>query len=269
MKELLFALFLVGVMGTSSAYGQFNETIFLNNFGQKKFDDVSKDLGAALSFTTNSGGASLGELWGVELGLVLGLTDASKIERIARENSGDDSNLGYLIYGGLIAGVALPFGIGFEANIIPELETSNVSLSNFAIAARWEITNRIPLVGSFSPLKLALRASYGDSNFKYQDSTEKANIDIKNTEIAAIAGFNLFLVEPYISLGYIKTSADLHAESKREESDSFGVSLDSDLDATKFTAGILFKLTVLRLGFEYARFNTDVNRYTAKLSIKI
>jgi hypothetical protein len=125
----------------------------------------------------------------------------------------------------------------------------------------------IPLAGSFSPLKLALRASYGDSSFEYQDETERANIDIANTEIAAIAGFNLFVAEPYVSLSHIRTSTDLNAESRSVIPAE--VSLDSDITATKFTAGVLFKLTIMRLGLEYANFDTGVNRYTAKLSFKI
>lgn len=265
MKGLLFSL--VFLMGASNAYGQFEDTIFLQDFDQQDFNDVSKDLTGAFSFTTNSGGSSLGKLWGVELGLVLGVTDASNIERIARENTGDDEDLGYIPSGGLIAGVALPFGIGLEANIIPELDVSDVSISNFAIAARWEITDMIPLAGSFSPLKLALRASYGNANFNYEDSTESADIDIENTEIAAIAGFNLFLVEPYVSLSHLRSSTDLDAESNSIIPAE--VNLDSNLTATKFTAGVLFKLTILRLGLEYATFDTGVNRYTAKLSFKI
>jgi hypothetical protein len=82
VKGLFFSL--VFLMGATTAYGQFDDTIFLEDFNQEDFNDVSKDLGAAFSFTTNSGGSSLGKLWGVELGLVLGVTEASNIERIAR-----------------------------------------------------------------------------------------------------------------------------------------------------------------------------------------
>lgn len=268
MKGLLFSL--VFLVGASTAHGQLNDNIFAdqNEFTQDDFNDVSKDLGAGFSFTTNSGGSSLGSLWGVELGLVLGVTEASNIERIAKENSGDDENLGYIPSGGLVAGVALPFGIGFEANLIPEVEISDVSISNYALAARWEITDMIPLAGSFSPLKLALRASYGDSNFEYSADAERANIDISNTEIAAIAGFNLFVAEPYVSFSHVRTSTDLNAES-RGLAKPVEVALDSNITATKFTAGMLFKLTFLRLGLEYANFDTGVDRYTAKLSFKI
>ena len=265
MKGIFFSL--IFFMSASHAYGQFDDSIFLEDFTQEDFDSVSEEVGGAFSFTTNSGGSSLGKIWGVELGLVFGVTESANLNRIAEENTGEDQELGYIPTGGLIAGVALPFGIGFEANIIPDLDISDVGVSNFAIAARWEITDMIPLAGSFSPLKLALRASYGDSKFSYQDSLEEAEINVSNTEVAAIAGFNLFVAEPYISLSYLNSSTDLNAESRSIT--PLEVQYDSDFSTTKFTAGVLFKLTILRLGLEYTNFDTGVDRYTAKVSFKI
>ena len=280
-KELLFCLLLLllGLLGTAAlappAHGEtinfIESSIFFNGFDEEDFDDVSKDLGAAFAFSTNSGGSSLGKLWGIEAGLLFGVTNASNIARIVKEHSGkDQSELARIPSGGLIAGVAFPFGIGIEANIIPKLDVSDASFSNSALAVRWEITDTTPLIGGFSPLKLALRASYGNSGFDYQDNTEKANFNIKNTEIAAIAGFNLFLVEPYISLGYLKTSVDLNAKSKSLLLEiPAEINLDSSLSTTKFTTGILFKLPIIRFGFEHVNFSGGVNRYTAKLSFKI
>lgn len=269
MKHLLLSL--VVIFGVYPAFSQIDQSIFLDslNFDQSDFDDISKDLSGAFAFSTNSGGASLGKIWGVELGLVLGVTEGNNIQRIAEENTGEEQDdLGYLPSGGLVAGVGLPFGIGVEANIIPELEFSDITVSNYSLAVRWEITDMIPLVGSFSPLKLAIRASYGDANFQFQDETESADFNISNTEFAAIAGFNLFVAEPYISLSHLQSSTDLNAESRNALFPA-EVSFDSRLKMTKFTAGVLFKLTVLRLGLEYVNFDTGVNRYTAKVSFKI
>jgi len=271
MKHFLLSLIIL--LGVTPAFSQFDDSIFLDNFSRKDFRDVSKDLGGAFAFSTNSGGASLGKLWGVELGLAFGVTEGDNIKRIAEENSGEEQDsLSFIPSGGLIAGVGLPFGIGIEANIIPELDFSDVTVSNYSFAARWEVTEMLPLVGSFSPLKLALRLSYGDANFQYKDNTESANFDIKNTEIAAIAGFNLMIAEPYISVSRVESSSNLDASSTNPLADSLGigdVNYNADLTMTKLTAGVLFKLTFLRLGLEYVNFDTGVNRYTAKVSFKI
>lgn len=268
MKHFLTVL--IVFLGASPAFSQVvDDSIFLDQFSRADFKDVSKDLGGAFAFSTNSGGASLGKLWGVELGLVFGVTDADNIKRIAENNSGEEQKeLSFLPTGGLVAGVGLPFGIGLEANIIPELKASDIKIANYAFAARWEITDMLPLVGSLSPLKLALRLSYGDANFNYQDNTESANFDISNTEIAAIAGFNLFVAEPYISIGHVKTSTDMNANS-RNAIIPVNVDYNANLSSTKLTAGVLFKLTFLRLGLEYVNFDSGANRYTAKLSFKI
>lgn len=267
MKAILALLFITAL--GNHAYAQSADAIFTDlSFDQRDFNDISKDLTGAFSFTTNSSASSLGSLWGVEVGLVAGVTPADNIKRIAEEKSGDaQDELKYLPSGGLIGGVALPFGIGFEANFIPKLEFGDASFSNTQLAARWEITDVVPIVGTFSPLKLAIRLSHGSARFDYISGEESADISLDTTEIAAMASVKLLLIEPYLNLSHVKSTADLNAESKNP---AFPVSrsFDSSFKGTKLTAGLLFKLAIIRFGFEYSTLN-DIERYTAKFSFKI
>lgn len=267
MKAILAILFITAL--GSQTYAQSSDAIFTDlDFNQQDFSDMSKDLTGAFSFTTNSSASSLGSLWGFEVGLVAGITPADNIKRIAEEMSGDaQDELKYLPSGGLIGGVALPFGIGVELNLIPKLDFGDVSFSNTQIAARWEITNMIPIVGAFSPLKLALRLSHGNTGFDYSSGEESAEISLKSNEIAALASVNLILIEPYLSVSHVKSTGDLDAESKNP---LFPLtrSFDSSFKGTKLTTGLLFKLALIRFGLEYSTLN-DIERYTAKLSFKI
>jgi len=267
MKHSL--IFSILLLFSTTAFSQFDESLFLDNFSQEDFDGISKEFGAAFSFTKNSGGDSLGKIWGVELGLIVGVTEAPRLQQKIEENdpSGEQQDLGYIPSGGIVAGLSMPFGIGLELNYIPEFDFEGFGISNTAIALRWEITEILPLIEELTPLKISMRVAYGSANFNYQDDTENADININNTEFTLLAGLSLPAFEPYLSLGHIQGSTDLSAESR-----SFlipvEVAYDSEFVATKLSAGALFKLSILRLGVEYSYFDFGVNRLNLKLSFK-
>ncbi len=255
-----------------------NSNIFTDeDFGKAEFKKASKDLVSAFAHTTNSGGSSLGSIWGVEVGIVAGGLDAKNIREVAEEVSGSSApdELKFLPYAGIIAGVSLPFGIGGELSLIPKTDIDDASFSNQSIALKWSITDMIPLVGSFSPLKITTRFAYGstDLNASFSasgNSTETVDFSIKNTEIGVTAGFNLFLIEPYIGLSSVSSDSDLNASTNNT---SIPVqfrerNFDTSLSGTRTILGVLFKLPLLRFGLEMSNMQST-NRYTAKLSLKI
>lgn len=245
------------------------------NFGQDEFNLISKDLSSAFAHTTNSGGSSLGKIWGVEAGIVAGILEANNLKEIAEQVSGETQDeLAYLPYAGIIAGVSLPFGIGGEMSMIPSTDLGDGSLSNLSTSLRWSVTDFIPIVGTFSPVKIVARMSVGKTEMDYTfsttgSSTEKADFSIKNTEFGLTAGFNMFIVEPYIGLSTVKTKSTIHASTDLAlpgvETDR---TLTSDISGMRTIAGVLLKLPLLRIGLEYSNMQSS-NRYTLKISLKI
>jgi len=254
-----------------------SESIFTDpDFGNEEFDLASKDLTSAFLHTTNSGGSSLGSIWGVEAGLVFGALESDNLRAAAESASGEEQeDLKYLPYAGIVAGVSLPFGIGAELSMIPEVDVADVSLGSYSGSLRWTVTDFIPFVGGFSPLKITARASYGSTDVSYETSlnggsTETADFSIKNTEFGVTAGFNLFILEPYIGLSTVNSKTRLDAETNnplvpvnlREKN------LRASLSGTRALAGLLFKLPLLRFGLEVSNYQ-GMNRYTGKISFKI
>ncbi len=246
-------------------------------FKQNEFDLISKDLVAAFAHTINSGGSSLGKIWGLEAGIVAGILSSKNLENVAKNISGiKQDNFSYIPYAGFIAGVTLPFGIGYELNIIPTLglDFENDSFFNTSTALRWSVTDLIPIVGTFSPLKIALKAAFGKTAVKYTfnintDSEEKTDFKLNNTELGIVAGFNLFLIEPYLGLSHVKSKTRLHASTNIKIPGIITEqTLKSDLSGTRTIIGLLFKLPIFRIGLEWSNLQ-DSNRYTAKLSLKI
>lgn len=275
-KKVLLTLASLSFVATASAQ---NDAIFTDaNFGKAEFDLASKDLAAAFVHTTNSGGSSLGSIWGVEAGLVFGAVESNNLRAAAENASGEpQEDLKYLPYAGIIAGVAMPFGIGAELSFIPDVDigSGEGSFGSYSGSIRWSLTDFVPLAGSFSPLKIVARASYGSTDFNYETSLnggskETADFNITNTEFGLTAGFNLFILEPYIGLSTVKSKTSLDAVTTnplipinlREKN------LRASPSGTRAIVGLLFKLPLLRFGLEMSNYQ-GVNRYTGKISLKI
>jgi hypothetical protein len=276
-KKVLLSL--VSLLFVATANAQSDSIFTDDNFGKEEFDLASKDLTSAFLHTTNSGGSSLGNIWGFEVGLVFGGLESDNLRTAAESASGEpQDDLKYLPYAGLIGGVSLPFGIGAEVSLIPEVDIGegDGSFGSYSGSLRWTVTDFIPLVGSFSPLKITARLSYGTTDFVYETSLnggtskETAEFNIENTEYGVTAGFNLFILEPYVGLSHVSSKSSMDAATTnpiipvnlREKN------LRSSLSGTRGMVGLLFKLPLLRFGLEMSNYQ-GVNRYTGKISFKI
>jgi len=263
----------------TAAHAQDGSIFTDEDFGQAEFDLASKDLSAAFVHTTNSGGSALGSIWGVEAGLVFGALESDNLQAAAESASGQEQDdLKYLPYAGLIAGVALPFGIGAELSLVPEVEigSGEGSFGSYSGSLRWSVTDMIPFVGSFSPLKITALAAYGSTDFNYETSlsagsTETADFNITNTEFGLTAGFNLFILEPYIGLSSVssKTKLDASTDSPFVLDPSLrNRNFSKSLSGARTRLGVLIKLPLLRFGLEMSNYQ-GLNRYTGKISLKI
>ncbi len=277
-KQMLLIIAAFGF--TTQAFAQDNIFTNLDEFGAKEFELVSEDLSAAFVHTTNSGGSSLGSIWGVEAGIVAGILEADNLQSIAEDISGESQDeLAYLPYAGIAAGIALPFGIGGELSMVPEVDLGDGSFSNLSTRLRWSITDMIPLVGSFSPVKIAAHASYGQTDMDYTfsltgNSKETAAFEMKNTEIGVTAGFNMFLIEPYIGLSTVRGKSSLNATTSGAIPSGPGIPQIGDqnrsasVNGTRAVLGVLLKLPLLRFGLEASTLHSST-RYTFKMSLKI
>lgn len=269
MKKICL-VFLISVFCVGAS-AQNNDIFTDAGFTQQDFDDLSKDLMGAFSFTTNSGAGTLGSIWGVEAGLVLGVVPATNLKRIVKEKTGEErKELSYLPAAGIVAAVAAPFGIGAEAKFIPKISQSDVGFIDTGIALRWSVTDLFPLVGTFTPLKLTVKAAYDAASLDYKADQETVSMKVRSLELGAWAGVNLVFVEPYLGLTSVKAKTKLTAETTRVQVPGVyqNAEFKSELSGLKTTLGLLFKLPLLRIGLEYSTVKS-INRYGLKLSFKI
>ncbi len=274
-SHFLFMSLLTIFISQHQAYAQCNAGQAFTCFDQEDADAVYKDLTSAFAPTAVSGASSLGKIFGVELGLVISASRAPNTERVV-QSYGSDFEIPAIPTAGISGIFTLPYGIGIEGSFVPKVDISDYgSFESLNIGARWTITDMFPM-GFF---KIAVRGSYLSSKASLTQEedtgtpgigivTETADFAVDITEMGAVIGFNLKVVEPYIGFSNLSSDGTIQAQGTSSGGASIpNIDEASSISGTRAYAGVLFKLPVMRLGAEVATFE-DIERASIKIAFK-
>ena len=122
------------------------------NLSQDDLDTIVKDLGGLHAHTSVSPASSLGKIFGVEAGVIVGAAQVPGVEALVRE-SDPTADASALPHAGILAAVSVPLGFKFELAFVPEREMGDVDFKYTAAALQWTMTDTLfPL-----PLDLAFK----------------------------------------------------------------------------------------------------------------
>lgn len=246
----------------------------LENINESQFKKITKEFGANFVHTAVTPPESLGAVFGVEVGLLAGVTESDETNKVVKSVDAD-SKLEYVPHAGLMAQVSIPFGISFEATMLPETEASDLSIKAFSFAGKWTLTDsllKIPF------LDIATRFHIGSSEASYKTSDSVSSVPVDSEVkfetsswgINLMAGPNLLLFKPYAGIGYVSTKTDLSVTSTTgtifDTSFTTGKSASEKHSGAQFIVGAELDLFVLHIGAEYTKL-LDTQKYTAKLSL--
>jgi len=253
LSSILFILF------SCHSFAEFS----LNDLDQKEFDSISKEFSANFMHTSVSPASTLGEIWGIEIGVVGGVTSAPKFGALVKEQKPTE-DIEYLPHAGALAVLTIPFGITLEATALPEQTSDNVSYEMMSAAFKWTFSKYLGLPS----LDMAVKAHYSSSELSYTDTI--SGVETKVTLDTSVYGAHLVMsgeflfIEPYFGFGLAKGSMDLNsgvsifnftAEKNQSTSQS----------SSHVFAGLQLNLFFIHIGAEYSKaFGTD--KYTGKVS---
>jgi len=92
----------------------------LDNITSSDLEGISKEFSANFVHRPVSSAAPLGDIIGVEIGLIAGQTDAPKIKEISQREDPTNSDVDSLYHAGIHVAVSVPFGITGELIALPE-----------------------------------------------------------------------------------------------------------------------------------------------------
>lgn len=195
----IFILVLIAFFQEASAGG-----IELEDLNAQQTKRVIEDLNAHLFPTTVTPASSLGKYFGMELGVLGGYSDSPEIDKL------DSSDISKIPHAALLAIVHLPYGLGIEYSTLP-IDTGDFYYKYHVTGLKWTLTD---LWDKF-PVDLRLRAQYAKGSLSYEQKVSDVPVEVDYLYSAWATNITiskkLFILEPYLGLGYLSSSNDLKA----------------------------------------------------------
>ncbi len=216
--------------------------------------DITKGMGANFVHNSMLGASKMGTIFGFQVGIVAAQTETPKLHDLAKETGGELKNL---YNAGLMGAVGIPFGIAFEATVMPTYKADEASARGSSFALKWNINDVIPIL----PVNLALRGISSNAEFSFSQTVGAESAKVKNT--TNVTGVQLLFspmipfIEPYVGIGM------LNAKNKLEWKGSTGTIFDpayttgtdstETVSGTQILAGVDVNLLLLKIGLEYSK----------------
>jgi hypothetical protein len=233
-------------------------------------DNISKEFSANFVHRAVSPASTLGDIFGFEVGIIAGVTDAPDIAAITqREDPTNSDPFDKIAHAGLYGSVSVPFSLTAELVLLPEREIGDVTLSHTSFGLKWTFSDMLPI-----PLiDLALKGHFSTSEMSFSDTVDSVNttVTLDNTTygVSVLASANLLVFEPFAGVGYITRETDLGATGSAQIFDTtFSASQSASVDGSsgQFFAGVQVNLLLMKIAAQYENvFGTSVT--SAKLTI--
>ena len=246
-----------------------------NNITSAQAETIVEEFGASGAHTSVSGAASLGSIFGIEAGAIIGLMNSNGIKSIVDTvNPGTDIDVSSIPHAALLVAVSLPLGLGAEVTFLPSLDLGDVKIERTGLAGKLTLTDTmldIPLVD------IAIKAHFTTAKLSYTQpiagSSVSSNISFDSKILGAdlFVGYDLNLVlvaaEIYASAGFVQVDGDFSSSIDIFDSTVTGLTASSKKSGADFKVGATFKLLLFKLGLEYQNILGNT-RTTAKFSLK-
>lgn len=242
-----------------------------DNLNQSEVDGIVEDFSVVFEHTTASPASSLGDLFGFEVGVLAGAASTPTIEKVVKEGDPGSASA-YVPHLGLVGQVSVPFGVTFEAKILPdrENEADGITVGSRSGAIRWDISKIVPL-----PFSLAVKAHASNGYFRNEQVINNATtgntdvdavvrVDTSTMGLMLMASIKLLFIEPYAGIGLIKSDGEIKISTGSIFESGQSVAT-SETSGGTVVAGAQFHFLFFKPSIEYSRI-FDSNKFTAKVA---
>lgn len=238
----------------------------LQNIDETDFKNIVKDFSANFTHTSVSGASTLGKLFGVELGLIGGMTNTKDLDRLAKE-ADSNAKADKIPHAAILGVVTVPLGLTGEVGLIPKMGSDRFKYSQVSAALKWTPTESLLEL----PLSLALKAHIAKNGVEFAETINDVNTqfdyDSTVTGLTLLASKDFVIIEPYVGLGLLSGKGKLDATGSAvfDPSLTTAQSASASESSTLFLVGAEVKLLIFKAGLEYSNL-FDTSRYTGKLA---
>ncbi len=257
------------------SFSAFAEDLELDNLTKSDLEKVGNEFAVNFSHTAVAAPETDG-LWGVEVGVIGGVTGSPKLKKVVDATGGDGKDFKSLYHAGVMARAHVPFDIFLEATVLPEREISDVEVAAKSIGLGWN-------AGSFFglPLDLAIGANMSASDISFSqtiNNTSTGNTDVDSditldstTRVLWVGASKTFLfATPYVKVGTAHTESEVKVDTNGGNGTIFAFTNKQKEDVQTnggfLVAGVNVQLAFFKLGFEWGQ-TANVRRASGKISL--
>ena len=229
------------------------QSLPFQNISQGDFDNIVSEFSANSMHSSVSGASSLGKIFGFELGLTGGFTMTPEINKIIQRNDAA-AKADRLPHATLLGAFSVPMGFTLEASFIPKMGKDEFKYGITNLALKWTMTDAL-----FDwPLSVALKAVHSSNDIEIAQtiSSVPTTFKYKNSSNGILALFSkdLYLVEPYVGLGFVKAAGKMDVTGSSSVFNfTSSQSASAGRSSAVYLAGVELKLLIAKLGVEYGR----------------
>jgi hypothetical protein len=242
-----------------------------SNLTKKDVENVTEEFGANFSHTVVAAPETKG-IWGIEAGVVAGMTASPKFKGVIEDSGGDGKKFKNIYNAAVFGRLHVPFDLFVEAAFLPEQEIQEIKFKSQSFGAGWN-------AGGFFkwPVDLALGFSQGSGEINFTQTQDTTTVPVtpaadisfetKTTIYYAALSKTFLFATPYAKFGTASINGQLDANAS-----IFGYtaeqSEDISLSGGYMAFGINVNFLFLKIGAEYSKV-LDVSKTAAKLSFDI
>lgn len=237
------------------------------NVSKSEVKDVITDFSAAFSHTSVSSAASLGTIFGFEVGLIAGASNSDTIDALSKETD-SSADFDRLPHAALLGAVTFPFGITGEINFLPEIKNSDVEFKTGSLAVKWTPTDIWEL-----PVELAVKLQSAGSEITWVQPISSVDTQIvykqKVTGLLFQVSKKFLILEPYFSIGPAKAVGKLKVKGTGtifDTSYTTEQTVEEEVSGLQTQLGGNINLGFIKFGAEVGKV-LDVNKASLKASL--
>jgi hypothetical protein len=237
-----------------------------DDIDEEEMKTIIEEFGSSFSHTSVSSASSLGKIFGIEAGIVVGLVKSEGVKAIVEDVS-PGTDFDSVPHAALLAGVSLPFGLGAELSFIPDVEFADIELKRHGLAFKWTLTDAFL---SGWPIDLAIKAHWGNSQLAFRQTSPDTEVTFEAEILGAgvIVSKDFLIVEPYAGFGLVKIDGKLSATASIfDAAFTTGTEGESDRTGVEYFVGVQANLLILRAAVEYGKI-LDNDKISAKIGLK-
>lgn len=272
MKKKLNTLVFLGL--TMFPLAGFADTPVFEDISKSDLETITKEFSSNFSFTSVSPASSLGEVFGLEIGIIGGASKVPGIEGIVRKAE-PAAQVDYVPHGTILIAASFPMGLGLELNYLPSIDQSELKFENKAFAVRWSLTSGFIKKSSFD---FALKVHMAESKLGFTQLVSnpvptQTEVEFSSTTygVMGLLSKEFLFFEPYLGMGWITVDGGLRVEASDgsgffDPSFTIGNSAKLKDSGIQYFGGFNLNLFILRIGIEAGKI-FDTTKYAAKMSV--